>query len=159
MLGRVSEPPRTETYPQDKRAGYLGGTDQPAALRIHGTPHELALLAGQLVFQLGRDGDLRANHPYLASLHLRIERQGNYLKLENISTNKKNALVFQGREVETYCLVQPGDKFRIGDTVYYVLNEEMRMARRKVAQVLGETNDAAIDDCLIIAAKDANSHV
>lgn len=159
MLGRVAEPPRTETYPQDKRAGYLGGTDQPAALRIYGTPHELALLAGQLVFQLGRNGDLRANHAYLASLHLRIERQGNYLKLENISTDQKNALVFEGRAVETYCLVQPGDRFKIGDTVYYVLNEEMRMARRKVAQVLGETNDAAIDDCLIIGAKDASRHV
>src|ERR1041384_3458249 len=123
-MGRMPKVPRTETYPPDRRAGYLGGPDQPAALRIHGTPHELALLAGQLEFKLGRDGDLRANHPYLASLHVRIERQGNSLKLENISTNKKNALVFENREVETYCLVQPGDRFKIGDTVYYVLNEQ-----------------------------------
>jgi transcriptional regulator of acetoin/glycerol metabolism len=149
---------RTATYPSDQR-GYLGGSDQPAALRIYGTPHELPLLAGQLVFQLGREGDLRADHEYLSARHLLIERQGNDLRLENISQNRKNALVFENREVATYCLVRPGDTFKIGNTIYYVLNEEMRMARRKVAQILGFTNDKAVDDCLIIAAKDADRHV
>lgn len=157
MLARVTTV-RTETYPSNQR-GYLGGTDQPAALRIYGTPHELPLLAGQLVFILGREGDLRADHPYLSARHLRIERQGNDLRLENISTNKKNALVFEGREVATYCLVRPGDTFKIGDTTYLVLNEEMRMARRKVAEIVGLANDKAIDACLIIAAKDADRHV
>jgi hypothetical protein len=157
MLARVPEI-RTATYPSDQR-GYLGGSDQPAALRIYGTPHELPLLAGQLVFQLGREGDLRADHEYLSARHLRIERQGNDLRLENISANKKNALVFENREVATFCLVRPGDTFKIGDTTYYVLNEEMRMARRKVAQILGLANDKAVDECLIIAAKDADRHV
>lgn len=157
MLARVPEI-RTATYPSDQR-GYLGGSDQPAALRIYGTPHELPLLAGQLVFVLGREGDLHADHDYLSARHLRIERQGNDLRLENISQNKKNALVFENREVATYCLVRPGDAFKIGNTTYYVLNEEMRMARRKVAEILGVTNDKAVDDCLIIAAKDADRHV
>lgn len=149
----VPGPGRTETYPPDKRAGYLSGADPITALRIYASLIELPLLPGQQVTTLGRDGDLRVEDRYLASVHLRFEHVGGYLRAENVSTARKNPLIFQHREV-VECYLQPGDQFRIGDTVYYALNDEMRSARRTVGEILGETNDAVIDDCLITAVVD-----
>jgi hypothetical protein len=149
---------RTETYPSDKRGAYLGGTDLVTALRIYGSVIELPLLVGQQVTTLGRKGDLRVDHRYLAAVHVRFERAGGYLRAENVSTDKKNPIIFEHREVAE-CFLQPGDQFRIGDTTYYALNDEMRLARRWVAEILGETNDAAIDDCLITAAVDPDRPV
>ena len=149
---------RTETYPTDKRERYLAGMDLVTALRIHGSLIELPLLAGQQVITLGRKGDLRVDHRYLASIHIRFERVGAYLRAENVSTDKKNPIIFERRAV-TECYLKPGDQFRIGDTIYYALNDEMRVARRSVAEILGETNDALVDDCLITAAVEPDRHV
>jgi hypothetical protein len=158
-MSAVAPLPRTETYPYDKRKGYLAGTDLITALRIHGSAIELPLLSGQLVTTLGRSGDLRVDHPYLAAVHVRFERvSGNWLRVENISTDRKNPLIFDHHEVSE-CYIHPGDQFRIGDTAYYALNEEMRLARRCVTESLGETRDTEIDDCLIAAAVDADRHV
>jgi hypothetical protein len=155
----VAPPSRTETYPADKRTGYLAGTDLITALRIHGTPIELPVLSGQNVATLGRSGDLRVDHPYLAAVHVRLERvSGNWLRVENISTDRKNPLIVDHHEV-SQCYIKPGDQFRIGDTTYFALNEEMRLARRSVTEILGETRDTQIDDCLIAAAADADRHV
>jgi hypothetical protein len=150
---------RTDTYPPDKRAGYLGGTDLITALRIYGTTTELPLLAGQLVTTLGRSGDLRVDHPYLAAVHARIERvSGNWLRVENISTDRKNPIIFEHREVAE-CYIKSGNQFRIGDTIYYALNEEMRLSRRTVTEIFGETRNTEIDDCLIAAAVEADRHI
>jgi len=155
----VAPPSRTETYPADKRRSYLAGTDLITALRIYGSTIELPLLGGQFVTTLGRSGDLRVDHPYLAAVHVRFERvSGNWLRVENISADRKNPLIFNHHEVSE-CYIQAGDQFRIGDTTYYALNEEMRLARRSVTEVLGETQDTAIDDCLIAAAVDADRHI
>jgi hypothetical protein len=159
FLFAVASPPRTETYPSDKRTGYLGSTDPTTALRIYGTTIELPLLAGLLVATLGRSGDLRVDHPYLAKVHARLERiSGNWLRVENISTDRKNPIIFEHHEVSE-CYIKPGDQFRIGDTIYYALNEEMRLARRRMAEILGETQNTEIDDCLIAAAVDADRHI
>src|SRR5262245_34176498 len=144
---------RTETYPSDKRSVYLNGIDPITALRIYASLIELPLLPGQQITTLGRNGDLRVDHRYLSSVHVRFERVGGYLRAENVSTDRKNPIIFEHRQV-IECYLQPGDKFQIGDTVYYALNDEMRAARRDVAEILGEANDAAIDDCLIAAAVD-----
>jgi hypothetical protein len=152
-------PLRTEIYTSEKRKSYLAGTDIITALRIYGSPIELPLLAGLRVATLGRAGDLRVDHSYLAKVHLRLERvSGNWVRVENISTDRKNPLIIDHREV-TECYIQPGDQFRLGDTIYYALNEEMRLARKTVTEVLGETREPEIDDCLIAAAVDADRHV
>ena len=94
-----------------------------------------------------------------AALHARLERvSGNWLRVENISTDRKNPIIFEHREVSE-CYIKPGDQFRIGDTTYYALNDEMRLARRTVTEVLGETRDTECDDCLIAAAVDADRHI
>ena len=160
FLFAVALPIRTDAYPSDNRAGYLGGTDLVTALRIYGTTTELPLLAGLLAATLGREGDLRADHRYLAKVHARLERDsGNWLRVENISTDpKKNPIIFGRHEVRVFH-IKPGDQFRIGDTIYYALNEEMRLARRTVAEILGETQNTEIDDCLIAASADADRHI
>lgn len=144
---------RTETYPPDKRGAFLGGTNPTTAVRIYGSAMELPLLPGQRVTTLGRNGDLRVDHRYLSSVHVRFEQVSGYLRAENVSTDRKNPIFFQHREV-TECYLQPGDQFQIGDTVYYTLDDEMRVARRVMAEILGETNDALVDDCVITAAVD-----
>src|SRR5512147_1141386 len=91
---------RTETYPSDQRAGYLGSVDPTTALRIYGAAIELPFLAGLHVATLGRSGDLRVDHPYLARVHARLERvSGNWLRVENVSTDRKNPIIFGHREV------------------------------------------------------------
>ena len=158
-LFAVAPPPRTRTYSLDKRAGFLGGTDLITALRIYGTTIELPLLAGQLFATLGREGDLQVDEPYHAKVHARFERvSGNSLRVENVSTGRKNPIIFGNREVSDFS-IKPGDQFRIGDTIYYALNEEMRLTRRRVAEILGETQNTEIDDCLIAAAVDADRHI
>jgi hypothetical protein len=132
--------------------------DLVTALRIHGSPIELPLLAGQQVITLGRKGDLRVDHRYLASVQLRFERVGAYLRAENVSADKKTPL-FVGRHEVNDCYLKPGDKFRIADTGYYALNDEMRLARRSVAEILGETKDAVVDECLITAVAESDRHV
>jgi len=158
----VAHPSRTEayptkTYPFAKRAGFLGGTDLVTALRIYGTTIELPLLPGLLFATLGRSGDLQVDHPYLAKVHARFERVSAWLRVENIS-DRKNPIVFEHRAVID-CYIKPGAQFRIGDTIYYALNEEMRLARRRMAEILGETQNTEIDDCLIAAAADADRHI
>lgn len=144
---------RTETYPPDKRGAFLGGTNPTTAIRIFGEGRELPLLPGQRVTTLGRNGDLCVDHRYMSSVHARLEQVSGYLRVENVSTDRKNPIFFQRREV-TECYLQPGDQFQIGDTVFYTLDDEMRVARRVMGEILGETNHALVDDCVITAAVD-----
>jgi len=148
---------RTPTFPSDKRSAYLSGIDPITALRIYASLIELPLLPGRQVTTLGRCGDLRVDDRYVSSVHVRFEHIGGYLRAEDVSSGK-NPLIFEHREVSE-CYLQPGDQFRIGDTVFYALNDEMRAARRTVGEILGEANDTAIDECLITAAVDPDRPV
>ena len=118
---------RTPTFPSDKRSAYLSGIDPITALRIYASLIELPLLPGRQVTTLGRCGDLRVDDRYVSSVHVRFEHIGGYLRAEDVSSGK-NPLIFEHREVSE-CYLQPGDQFRIGDTVFYALNDEMRAAR------------------------------
>lgn len=151
-------PPRTEPYPPDLRQGYFGGTDQTTALGIYGAGLELALLAGQVEFQLGREGDLKADYKYHSAIHARFERHGNWLWVENVAADRKNPIFFRHHEQDNFN-IQPGDTFRIGDTVYIALNDEMRLARRTMAEILGLKNHTAVDDCMIVAAAEPDRHI
>jgi hypothetical protein len=151
---------RTEPFPYGER-GYFAGTDQITALGIHGTEIELAMLAGQAAFTLGRAQtcDLRADRRFLAPTHARIERLSNssYLRVTNVSTGK-NEIVFK-RSAQKEFHVGPGDAFQIGDTTYYALNDEMRLARPIAKEVFGAKRYAAIDDLLIAAVADSDRHI
>lgn len=155
---------RTETYPRDRR-GYQTGPDLITALGVMGTGVALALLVGQDIFTLGRSEscDLRIVDPrvdvrYLAGVHARLERIQNALanlRVVDISSGK-NDIVFRGEASEREFVMGAGDWFEIGDTRYFAQNEEMRLARPKVAEILGIRDHHAIDELMIAAVQDSS---
>jgi hypothetical protein len=153
---------RTETYPLDRR-GYQSFPDLITALGVVGTGVALPMLVAQPSFTLGRSHlcDLRVDEKYLASRHAQIERLSGSarasLRITNVSS-AKNAIVYNG-VAESEFSMGAGDWFEIGESRYYALNEEMRIARPIVMEVLGIRQFKAIDDLLISAVRDSARHV
>lgn len=150
---------RTESYPRDRR-GYQTGPDLITALGVMGTGIALAMLVGQDIFTLGRaeSCDLRIEMRYLAGVHARLERVLNSLanlRVVDVSSGK-NDIVFLGEVAEREFVMGAGDWFQIGDTKYFAQNEEMRLARPKVAEILGIRRHQAIDDLMIAAVQDSS---
>lgn len=157
----VVDPHSTETYPRDRR-GYQTRSDLITALAIGGRGVALPMLAAQDSFTLGRAAmcDLRADERYLAGMHARIERVAGSrasIKVVNVS-NGKNDIVY-GEVAESQFVMGAGEWFTIGETRYYALNEEMRLERPAVVEVLGVHNHDAIDEFLISAIRDSARHV
>ena len=149
---------RTETYPRDRR-GYQTGPDLITALGVMGTGISLAMLVAQDAFTLGRaeSCDLRVDIKYLAGVHVRFERIVNSLanlRVVDVSSGK-NDIVFLGEGAEREFVMGAGDWFEIGDTRYFAQNEEMRLARPKVAEILGIRKHQAIDELMIAAVQDS----
>jgi hypothetical protein len=141
-------PARTETLPHSKRDG-LEGPDAISALRIRGEDFEYVMLAGQPRFALGSlaSCDLVIDGRYISSLHAMLERRENRIRVIDVS---KNGIVFRGR-FEKQFDIGPGDSFSIGETTCYVLNDEMRLARPVLAEVLGAQRFGDIDDLTMTA--------
>lgn len=144
----VVQPLRTETLPQSKRNG-LEGPDPITALRIRGADVEYVMLAGQPRFALGSlaSCEIFIDRRYISSLHAMLERRENRIRVFDVS---KNGIVFRGR-FEKQFDIGPGDSFSIGDTTCYVLNDEMRLARPVLTEVLGAQRFEAIDDLTMAA--------
>ena len=157
----------TETYPRDRRR-YQSGVDPITALGILGTDLVLPMLAAQLEFTLGRAAtcDLRVDSKhlasrYLASFHARIERipvsSQATIRVIDVSSGK-NDIVYNEVASKEFA-IGAGDWFQIGETRYYALNEEMRLAWPKVMQILGIRHVAAISDLLVAAVRDSARHM
>jgi hypothetical protein len=144
----VVHPARTETLPQSKRNG-LEGPDPITALRLRGVDIEHVMLAGQPRFALGSAAscDIVVDRGYVSSLHAMLERRENRIRVIDVS---KNGIVFHGRYEKQFD-IGPGDSFSIGDTTCYVLNDEMRLARPVLAEVLGAARFEVIDDLTMTA--------
>lgn len=155
-------PDRTVTYPVDLR-GYQSGPDLITALGVVGTGITLPMLAAQTSFTLGRADrcDLQVSQKYLASVHARLDRvlvssRAN-IRVSNVSSRKNDVVYNEVAEGEF--LMGAGEWFEIGDSRYYALNEEMRLARPAVMEALGIRKFKAIDEFLIAAVKDSARHV
>jgi hypothetical protein len=144
----VVQPARTETLPQGKRNGFEG-PDPISALRIRGVDIEYVMLAGQPRFALGSlaSCDIVIDRRYISSLHAMLERRENRIRVIDVS---KNGIVFRGR-FEKQFDIGPGDSFSIGETTCYVLNDEMRLARPVLSEVLGAQRFETIDDLTMTA--------
>jgi hypothetical protein len=156
------EPPRTETYPRDRR-GYQSGPDLITALGIGGKGIAIPMLAAQDSFVFGRAAtcDLRADEKYLAGMQARIDRVLNSsagIRVVNVS-NGKNDIVYNGEVAVSEFVMGAGEWFVIGDTRYYALNEEMRLARPTMLEVFGVRHHDQIDDLLVTAVRDSARHV
>lgn len=153
---------RTESYPRDQR-GYQTAPDPVTALGIFGKGTTLPMLAAQESFTFGcADAcDLQVDEKYLASIHARLDRivgSRGGIRVTNVSSGK-NDIVHNGEIAESEFEMGAGEWFDIGDTRYYALNDEMRLARPKVMEVLGVRQHKAIDELLIAAVKDSTRHV
>ena len=122
------------------------------------------MLATKDSFTFGRaeSCDLHvAGEKHLASVHMQLERLLDSprasLKATDVSSGK-NDIVFGEVAVKEF-VMGAGDWFEIGDTRYFVLSEEMRLARSTVMEVLGIRQYPAIDDLLVSAVRDSSRHV
>lgn len=148
MIVGLVQPLRTETLPQSKRNG-LDGPDAITALRIRGVDLEYVMLVGQPRFALGSlaSCEIVIDRRYVSSLHAMLERRENRIRVIDVS---KNGIVFRGR-FEKQFDIGPGDSFNIGETTCYALNDEMRLARPVLTEVLGAQRFETIDDLTMVS--------
>ena len=150
---------RTPTYPRDRR-GYQTGPDLITALGVFGKGKELPMLSTRDSFSFGRlqSCDLCVeDETHVSALHAQIDRLQESarasLKVTDVSSGK-NDIVFLSEIAEKEFTMGAGDWFDIGDTRFFALNEQMRLARPTAMDVLGLRQHVAIDDLLITAVRD-----
>jgi hypothetical protein len=146
-----------------ERRGYQAGPDLITALGIVGTGVYLPMLAAQTSFTLGRAETccLRVDQQYLAPMHARIERivgSPGGIHVMNVSSGK-NDIVFNGEIAKSRFMMDAADWFEIGESKYFALSEEMRLARPPIVEILGIRQYSLIDDLLIAAAKHSSHHI
>jgi hypothetical protein len=162
FLCHVTDSNHTKTYPRDRRR-YQSGPDMVTAIGVFGKSVTLPMLAGQDSFTFGHADrcDLRTDEPYLAPVHARIDRIANSrarIRVTNVSSGK-NDIVYNGEVAELEFEIGAGEWFEIGDSRYYALNEEMRLSRPTVMEVLGGRQHEAIDDLLVAAVRESGRHI
>ncbi len=143
--------------------GYQAGPDLITALRIVGTGIYLPMLAAQTLFTLGRaeSCSLRVDQKYLAPVHARIERtvgSPGGIRVMNVSSGK-NDIVFNSEIAKSGFMMDAADWFEIGESKYFALSDEMRLARPAIMQILGIRQHSLIDELLIAAAKHSSHHI
>lgn len=133
------------------RAGYFEGPDRITALRIRGAEAEYSMLAGQARFALGTQPscEIAVDRKYVSSLHAVLERRENRIRISDVS---KNGIFYRGRAEKQFD-IGPGDSFTIADLTFYALNDEMRLARPVIAEILGAHRIERIDDLLLAAVQ------
>jgi hypothetical protein len=155
-------PDRTDSYPRDRRR-YQSVVDPITALGVLGTDIILPMLAAQSEFTLGRGAacDLRVDRKYLAAIHARIGRipvsSHATIRVTDVSSGK-NDIVYNEVASKEFA-IGAGEWFQIGDTRYYALNEEMRLAWPNVMEILGIRDIAATSDLLVAGVRDSTRHV
>ncbi len=143
---------RTATLPDEQRGAFFDGVDAVTALRVRGLDIEHALLIGKNVFSLGSapECDVVIDSSYLSSLHCVLERRGSRVRVHDQTS--KNGTYFGGRKETTFD-IGPGDSFITGTTTLFALNEEMRLARPVMAEIIGNAPCLAVDEALIASVR------
>jgi len=148
--------PRTITTPKGEQPPhYDGGQDVIVALRERGREVEHPLRAQQPSFTLGTSshGDVvcrSESADYISTLHDILERRGQRLRV--IDQDSRNGTFFGGQRLRSFD-IGPGDVFTAATTEFLALDADMAMRRPFVAEILGVSAHAAVDDALIAAVK------
>jgi len=108
------------------------------------------MLAGKSKFTFGTAPgcDICVERRHVSHSHALLERRADRIQVTDLES--KNGIVFQGRKRKQF-EIGSGDAFSIDETVFYALNDEMRLSRPLVSEVLGPQRMAAIDDLLMEA--------
>jgi len=152
----VANPPRTVTISESRQDGVFTGFDLVTALRLRGREPEHVMLAGKSKFSFGTspDCDICVDCRQVSFSHGLVERRGDRMRVTDLES--KNGIAFQGRKLKQFD-IGPGDRFSVDETVFYALNDEMRLNRPVVSEILGPQRIEAIDDLLMEAVR--GSHV
>jgi transcriptional regulator of acetoin/glycerol metabolism len=120
------------------------------ALRIRGTEYEYVMLAGRPKFGLGTSPhcEICVERRHVSHSHALLERREHRIRVTDLAS--KNGVVFRGRK-ESQFDIGAGDTFSIDETVFYALNDEMRLARPVVSEILGAQRMEDIDDVVMTA--------
>jgi hypothetical protein len=145
--------PRTITAPARKLPPALHGSDLVTAIREYGRPREHALPCGRATFSIGSSSgcDVDVRDEYVSGIHCTLTRRGTRMWVQDQSS--RNGTYVRGHQ-ETTFLIVPGDTFSVATTRLLVVNENMRIARSSMAEVLGYNFDSAIDDLLTYSVQD-----
>ncbi len=142
--------PRTVTVPEEERRFAYEGPDLVTALQVHGAGIEHELVAKQNEFTVGSSPscDVPLDSPYASSLHCTLERRGQRVRVHAATT--KNGTFFAGRR-QTGFDIGPGDSFIVGTTHLLALNDDMRLARPVITELVGLDLAPVVDDLLVAA--------
>lgn len=145
--------PRTITAPDGKLPPALHGADLVTAIREYGRPREHALPCERATFSIGSSSgcDVDVRSEYVSGVHCTLTRRGTRLWVHDQSS--RNGTYVRGHLEATF-LVVPGDTFTVATTRLLVVNENMRIARSSMAEVLGYDLDSGIDDLLTCSVQD-----
>jgi hypothetical protein len=143
---------RTDTLPEHQRGAFFEGNDAITALRVRGLDVEYPMLVGKTNFSLGSapECDIAIDSSYLSALHCVLERRGGRVRVHD--QDSRNGTFFAGRR-ETVFDIGPGDSFVTASTTLYALNEEMRLSRPVLAEIIGSSQSQTIDDALVAAVR------
>ena len=145
----------TETLPEMQRAAMAASADLITALRIVGREIEYPLLAGQATFSLGSSTscDVCLDSKHVSGLHCSLKRKGQRLRV--LDQDSHNGTYFGSRREQSFD-IGPGDMFTAASTTLVALNEEMRLARPTMIEILGGDRRAAVDELLFSSARGHN---
>jgi two-component system, NtrC family, response regulator GlrR len=144
----VADPSRIETIPESRQDGVFSGFDLVTALRIRKAEVEHVMLAGQSKFTFGTAPgcDICVERRHVSFSHALLERRADRIRVTDLDS--KNGIAFQGSKRKQF-EIGPGDWFSIDESVFYALNDEMRLSRPVVSEILGFQRMDAIDDLLM----------
>jgi transcriptional regulator of acetoin/glycerol metabolism len=145
--------PRTLTVPEGLLPPALDVPDLVTAIREYGRPVEHPLLVQQSTLTIGSSPscDVPIASEYLSSLHCVLERRGHRLRVHDQST--RNGTFYRGRREPAF-EVAPGDTFMAATTQLLAVNDQMRLTRPVIAQLLGYSAHAEVDDVLVASMDD-----
>jgi pSer/pThr/pTyr-binding forkhead associated (FHA) protein len=149
------EPQReTESLPDQPMAA-AAGPDLITALRIIGRDVEHPLLKDKMSFSVGSSAgcDVAIDNPHVSGLHCSLNRRGQRIRI--IDQHSRNGTFFQGRREQSFD-IGPGDLFTVASLTFLALNDEMRIARSTMMEIMGQDQAANVDGLLSIAVKGQN---
>lgn len=151
-LAAMDSSHETETLPEMQRAAKAASADLITALRIVGREVEYPLLAGTSLFSLGSlpSCDLHVESKHVSGYHCSLQRKGHRLRITDQQSH--NGTYFGGRR-EPIFDIGPGDMFTVASTTLVALNEEMRLARPTLLEILGGDRRALVDELLFSAVR------
>jgi pSer/pThr/pTyr-binding forkhead associated (FHA) protein len=145
----------TETLPEMQRVAMAASADAITALRIVGREIEYPLLAGKATFSLGSSTscDVCIDNKHVSGLHGSLHRKGQRIRV--VDQDSHNGTHFSGRREQSFD-IGPGDTFTAASTTLLALNEEMRMARPIMIELLGTHRGTAVDELLSSSVRGHN---